>query len=197
MGHGSETSSRAPDRSGRQSIGFGRVQQEEKKSSRGRMSIATMNSRDTSMSMRKSSMSMTRSSSMLNAGQQDPRPFHDKRFVKECAENLLTFLVNTGYDAPISDRLIKTPSSRQVLDIITFMFRLIDPTFGPTARFEETIIQFFKTLNYPFKIRASSLSSFFFSFQFSVFTVASLWCVCRISSGHRMGSDPGRAYLAH
>ena len=60
-GHADGNRGRGSERSGRQSIGFGRVQNEDKMSTRGRMSIATMNSRDTSsMGMRKSSMSMSR-----------------------------------------------------------------------------------------------------------------------------------------
>lgn len=63
----------------------------------------------------------------------DPRPLADKGFQKACIRSLITYLTNHGYNHAISEKLLSTPTSKEFLHIVQFLFHKVDTNikFGP------------------------------------------------------------------
>jgi len=88
----------------------------------------------------------------------DPRPLGDKGFSNASIRALLNFLMENGYDFAISPKILARPSSKDFNNIVTFLFRKIDPNFNDgTHKFEDEVAGAFKALGYPFNISKTSL----------------------------------------
>lgn len=89
----------------------------------------------------------------------DPRPINEKSFQQSCIRNLLQFLVSSGYNQPISHKILARPSTRDFNLIVTFLLRKIDPNFGleGSTKFEDEVVMVFKGLKYPFPISKTGL----------------------------------------
>ena len=105
-----------------------------------------------------------------NGVRQDPRPTHDKAFQQECIKKLLNYLLQNGYEYPISQKTLMRPSGRDFTNIVTFMLRQVDPLFqehstggsskdGNTImmKLEDEVAMNFKALGYPFTISKTAL----------------------------------------
>eukprot|EP00937_MAST-01D_sp_MAST-1D-sp2_P002709 g2709.t1 len=93
-------------------------------------------------------------------GISDPRPIRDKAHQKECVKELILFLSERQYDLSLSPKMLTRPSSKEVANILQFLFRQIDPRFKvKTARPEEDIAKMFGVLRYPFKVTRSALQA--------------------------------------
>ena len=88
---------------------------------------------------------------------QDPRPVSEKAFQHQCIRALITYLSGHGYDRPISPKLLTTPTGKEFLYIVQFLFRRVDPNikFGP--KLEDEVPVLFKRLRYPFPISKAAL----------------------------------------
>lgn len=89
----------------------------------------------------------------------DPRPSNDRSYMQLCVKNLISFVIDRGYDLPISPKILTNPSSKDFQSIFTFLIRQIDPTFSFQKRFEDEIPVLLKRLGYPFNISKSALSA--------------------------------------
>ncbi|GAQ91593.1 Centromere-associated protein HEC1 [Klebsormidium nitens] len=89
----------------------------------------------------------------------DPRPLADKGFQKACIRSLITYLTNHGYNHAISEKLLSTPTSKEFLHIVQFLFHKVDTNikFGP--KIEDEVPLVFKRLRYPFQISKSALQA--------------------------------------
>ena len=95
----------------------------------------------------------------------DPRPTHDKAFQQECIKKLLNFLLQNGYEYPISQKTLARPSGRDFTNIVTFLLRQVDPFFqehtggkdGIAMKLEDEVAMNFKALGYPFPISKTAL----------------------------------------
>jgi len=95
---------------------------------------------------------------MGNGAAKDPRPLSDKGFMNASIRALLNFLMENGYDSAISPKILARPSSKDFNNIVTFLFRKIDPNFNDgTLKFEDEVASAFKALGYPFNISKTSL----------------------------------------
>lgn len=89
----------------------------------------------------------------------DPRPLHDKHYMQACVKQLISFVIDRGYDQPISPKILTNPSSRDFQHIFLFLVRRIDPTFVFLKRFEDEVPAILRALGYPFSISKSALSA--------------------------------------
>lgn len=88
----------------------------------------------------------------------DPRPINDKVFQQQCIKQLLAFLIERGYECPISHKSLSRPSARDFMNICTFMLRLVDSNFQTGAmKFEDEVALNFKCIGYPYTISKTAL----------------------------------------
>eukprot|EP00814_Leptocylindrus_danicus_P016002 CAMPEP_0116013394 /NCGR_PEP_ID=MMETSP0321-20121206/5703_1 /TAXON_ID=163516 /ORGANISM="Leptocylindrus danicus var. danicus, Strain B650" /LENGTH=645 /DNA_ID=CAMNT_0003482941 /DNA_START=33 /DNA_END=1970 /DNA_ORIENTATION=+ len=110
----------------------------------------------------------TRNSTSIGAGRQsvavsrmdDPRPVSDKAYIKKSINSLYKYLMNSGYDHPITIKSLHLPSAKDFNHIVTFLLRRVDPTFNDgssSIKFEDEVTLAFKLLNYPFTISKTGL----------------------------------------
>jgi kinetochore protein NDC80 len=89
---------------------------------------------------------------------QDTRLVNDKAFQRECIQKIFNYLVNNGYNHPISQKAISRPSGRDFSLIVTFMLRKEDPCFQTgNMKFEDEVAMQFKALGYPFPVSKTAL----------------------------------------
>ena len=88
----------------------------------------------------------------------DPRQVTDKVFQQQCIKKLLKYLVDHGYDHPITHKSLARPSGKDFNHIVTFLFRQVDPNFQDgTMKIEDEVAMNFKALGYPFPVSKTSL----------------------------------------
>jgi kinetochore protein NDC80 len=71
----------------------------------------------------------------------------------------MQFLMDSGYEYPISSKSLTRPSAKEFTNIVTFMLRQIDRDFGRggTMKFEDEVALNFKCLGYPLTISKTSI----------------------------------------
>lgn len=90
----------------------------------------------------------------------DPRNINDKGFQQQCMKRLLNYLLEKGYEQPISMKTLKMPSGKDFGSIIKFMLRSLDPDFQRgEMKFEDEISATLKAMSYPFPISKTALVS--------------------------------------
>ena len=87
----------------------------------------------------------------------DPRPLNDRGFQQECIRTLMGYLMTHGYNVAISTKLLVSPASKDILNIVQFLFQKADPTLKLFGKVEEDVPVVFKRLGYPFQISKSAL----------------------------------------
>jgi kinetochore protein NDC80 len=88
----------------------------------------------------------------------DPRPISDKGYQQECIRDLLNYLVNSGYEYPISHKSLARPSGKDFTNIVTFMLRRVDTNFQDgTMKIEDEVAMNFKAMGYPFTVSKTAL----------------------------------------
>ncbi|XP_067402194.1 kinetochore protein NDC80 homolog isoform X2 [Emydura macquarii macquarii] len=88
----------------------------------------------------------------------DPRPLHDKAYIRQCLRQLSEFLVENGYAQNVSVKSLQTPSTKEVFRIFAFIYGFLCPSYKlPDSKIEEEIPKVFKELGYPFPLSKSSM----------------------------------------
>lgn len=90
-----------------------------------------------------------RRSSVFGGGQaarSDPRAIGSKQFTQESVQRLITFLLEHEYPNRISPKILHSPTGRDFANIITFLFKAVDPNFELTARVEDTVPAVYKAM---------------------------------------------------
>lgn len=87
----------------------------------------------------------------------DPRPLNDRSFQQECIRTLTGYLMTHGYNVAISTKLSVSPASKDILNIVQFLFQKHDPHIKLLGKLEEDVPVVFKRLGYPFQISKSAL----------------------------------------
>ena len=62
-----------------------------------------------------------------------------------------------GYNVAISTKLLVSPASKDILNIVQFLFQKADPNLKLLGKVEEDVPVVFKRLGYPFQISKSAL----------------------------------------
>ncbi|CAN8073656.1 unnamed protein product [Agarophyton chilense] len=105
--------------------------------------------------------SLSRSSLALSrtVKRSDPRPLNDRAYMQKCAKELISFVIERGYEHPISPKMLTSPSSKDFQALFLFLIRRIDPTYNFIKRFEDEIPALLRSLGYPFSMSKSALSA--------------------------------------
>lgn len=105
--------------------------------------------------------SLSRSSLALSrtVKRTDPRPLNDRSYMQNSAKQLISFVIERGYEHPISPKMLTSPSSKDFQLLFLFLVRRIDPTYAFIKRFEDEVPQLLRALAYPFSISKSALSA--------------------------------------
>ena len=71
----------------------------------------------------------TRRSSLYNktvsGPKSDPRPVTDKSYQQACVRSIISYLSSHGYDNAISPKQLSTPTTKDFLAIVTFLFKQV------------------------------------------------------------------------
>ena len=117
------------------------------------------------------------SSSSTTAGSSaniDPRDIKDKKYLNDAIKKMCSYLKTRGYSNASSlnvKQLVNGPSGKDFQNIMTFLFRRVDPTFyqSPVGnnkqtrsdevqiKFEDEVTMAFRCLGYPFPISKTGL----------------------------------------
>eukprot|EP00178_Gracilaria_changii_P021805 TRINITY_DN6463_c0_g1_i1.p1 TRINITY_DN6463_c0_g1~~TRINITY_DN6463_c0_g1_i1.p1 ORF type:complete len:597 (+),score=133.24 TRINITY_DN6463_c0_g1_i1:88-1878(+) len=105
--------------------------------------------------------SLSRSSLALSRAvkRSDPRALNDRAYMQKCSKELISFVIERGYEHPISPKMLTSPSSKDFQALFVFLLRRIDPTYNFIKRFEDEIPALLRSLGYPFSISKSALSA--------------------------------------
>lgn len=116
--------------------------------------------RSTNHGMRNQTGSVRSSMAYNSRGMRtDPRQLNDRHYMQECVKNLISFVIERGYEQPLSPKILTNPSSKDFQHIFLFLVRRIDPTYSFQKRFEEEVPVLLRLLGYPFSISRSALSA--------------------------------------
>lgn len=80
----------------------------------------------------------------------DPRPIRDKGWQFAATKILVEFLLESGYDKPISQKILNAPSVKDFQAIFKFLYQRLDPGYEWRKKFEEEVQGLMKGLRYPF-----------------------------------------------
>jgi len=87
----------------------------------------------------------------------DPRP-SDKAFFNQCLKKTIQYLTSHNYERQIATKILSSPTTKDFISIIQFLYRKIDASFT-INKLEEDVPNIFKSLKYPFQISKRSLAS--------------------------------------
>jgi len=77
-------------------------------------------------------------------------------------DKLAKFLMDNDYPQRITAKLLQSPTGKDFQSILTFLLRLLDPTFalssGP-GKMEDEVHAVFKSLRYPFALSKTALGA--------------------------------------
>uniref|UniRef100_UPI00358F497A kinetochore protein NDC80 homolog isoform X2 n=1 Tax=Myxine glutinosa TaxID=7769 RepID=UPI00358F497A len=84
-----------------------------------------------SSSVRRSSFlnRMGRSAAKVGEKTKDTRPLHDKTYFQKSTKQLCEFLLEQGYCQLLNPRKLQNPSTRDVLQIFSFLYQLLEPKY--------------------------------------------------------------------
>lgn len=90
----------------------------------------------------------------------DTRPLHDKSYVQQCIRQLHEFLTEHGYNGTLSAKTLQSPSTKEFVKMLEFIYCQLEPTFVmPNSKIEEEIPAMLKSIGYPFVLSKSSMYS--------------------------------------
>jgi SMC interacting uncharacterized protein involved in chromosome segregation len=76
----------------------------------------------------------------------DPRPVTSKAYVTDSIQELLEFLTDSDFQQRISPKLLSSPTGKDFTNIVTFLFRMFDPTYIMAGKMEDEVQLVFKAL---------------------------------------------------
>ena len=136
-----------------------------------RQSIAVMPQHTARESTARNSTSLAPRASVMMT--EDPRPINDKAYMKRSTSMVYKFLMENGYEHPITMKSLHLPSAKDFNQIVTFLLRRFDPSFNDSSgsqssysssnysstslKFEDEVTMAFKALGYPFTISKTGL----------------------------------------
>lgn len=82
----------------------------------------------------------------------DPRPIRDKQWQYAAIRNLIHFLLSSGYDRPISPKILTSPTTKDFQLIFKFLYNKLDEGYDWTTgkKFEDDVVTLLRGLKYPF-----------------------------------------------
>lgn len=89
----------------------------------------------------------------------DPRNVNSKQFVSDSVIELVQFLEDFGFNQRIAHKTLAAPTGKDFANIVSFLFRLLDPAFVMSGKMEDEVALVFKTLRYPFPLSKTALTA--------------------------------------
>jgi len=130
------------------------------------------------------------SSSSANIIRVDPRPISEKAHIASSIKSLMAYLLKSGYDHPLSPKILNRPSGKDFNNIITFLLRRVDPIFNDgTLKFEDEVSLAFKALGYPFPISKTALVAVGSPHTWPGLLAALTWLIEVLSCDEETSSD--------
>jgi SMC interacting uncharacterized protein involved in chromosome segregation len=83
---------------------------------------------------------------------QDPRDVKDKVYIRNCKRRLISFLVENGYNRPITEQTVAAPTSKDFFHMFEFLYKMLNPNFVLSDKPNEQVAIIFAELKYPFQI---------------------------------------------
>jgi kinetochore protein NDC80 len=69
----------------------------------------------------------------------DPRPIREKSWQANAIRSLINFLVQAGYNQPVSQKTLQAPSAKDFQSIFKFLYSQLDPNYVFQKKFEEEV----------------------------------------------------------
>ncbi|KAJ1557470.1 kinetochore-associated Ndc80 complex subunit ndc80, partial [Cladochytrium tenue] len=85
----------------------------------------------------------------------DPRNIRDKAWQAGAVRQLIGFLVQAGFNQPVSPKTLQAPSAKDFQAIFRFLYAQLDPGYVFVKKFEEEVPVILKGLRYPFSDQIS------------------------------------------
>jgi len=91
----------------------------------------------------------------------DPRNMSDKAYQQQCMKQVLSYLLERGYENHVSMKTLRMPSGKDFASIMTFLMRRVDGNFQREGdiKFEDEVSLSLKNMGYPFPISKTALVS--------------------------------------
>ena len=89
----------------------------------------------------------------------DPRPLHDKAYLKEQVHKIILYCIAHAYDRPLSPKLLLSPTAKDFRHLMLFFFQQVDPNFAYGSCVEDDIKRTMKLLGYPFSLSKNALQA--------------------------------------
>ncbi len=104
----------------------------------------------------------SRPSSLTHGGstRADPRPVHDKAYVRSEAQKIIAYCALRQYPQPLSVKLLASPSSRDFKTLILWLIQRVDPAFEWTdggKEVEDDIKRVMRLFGYPFNVSKNAI----------------------------------------
>lgn len=80
----------------------------------------------------------------------DPRNIRDKGFIIASIKLMIEFLAKTGYEKPISQKILTSPSAKDFQYIFRYLYLQLDPSYEFDKKFEDEVLLLIKQIRYPF-----------------------------------------------
>ena len=103
-----------------------------------------------SLAPSRQSMDPRRSSVYGKGIVKDPRNIRDRTFVVASIKTLLSYLMESNYDMPISSKILNAPSAKDFQNMFLFLYKQLDPSYHLVKKFEDEVPVMMKALKYPF-----------------------------------------------
>ncbi|KAJ1450232.1 HEC/Ndc80p family-domain-containing protein [Pelagophyceae sp. CCMP2097] len=123
----------------------------------------------------------------------DPRPIGDKGYLRASVQRLSDYLRGAGLNTACSStRALTRPTARDFEDVCSFLFAALDPhwTKSPDRKFEDDVVDVFKTVKYPFQISKTGLCAVGTAHTWPALLAALLWLVDLVQ--HAKGNEAGK-----
>jgi kinetochore protein NDC80 len=78
----------------------------------------------------------------------DPRPIREKSWQSNAIRSLINFLVQAGYNQPVSPKTLQAPSAKDFTSIFKFLYAQLDPKYIFQKKFEEEVPAILRGLRY-------------------------------------------------
>jgi len=90
----------------------------------------------------------------------DPRPVGSREYAKECAHNVVEFLVTNGYPKTMPvEKFYKEPTNKDFFEVFRFIYSKIDPQYEFEGPMENEIHTIMKRLKYPTEVNKSKMQA--------------------------------------
>lgn len=119
------------------------------------------------------------------AGMQEVRPIADKKYQRDAAQLVLSYLQSHQYPYHVALKTLLQPSGRDFETIVTFLLRQFDPQFqagDSSVKLEDEMVLYFRELGYPITLSKTSIAAAGSSHAWPALLAALAWLVHHLAA---------------